>query len=469
MSATEASVSALGPVDPASVPEAEEEKAAPWIVRKLVGSMTGRIVMSSWETLRASGTSIVCLSPGGAAAVASPVMGPISDAIVATLGDTILVEMGVHAGFEVTTKIANDLVLDKAINAVIPIHSATFETTGVKELLITLKYKHTMTDASLGFYRSSLHEDSSLFTNVMDYFSIEKGWFSPYLFASGRRPIIPRTMNPDVVFCHGPFVPGKSDDAHTAQYLLKMPGDYRLGETLLSESAFSIIMAAAPSAPATAEESAPSSSHLSLSLPEMPHLSNLFSKSRSPSPEPALTPLVPPPVPRRMVIVVVGLKPHRAGMWTTSQRPSESVMYYQLLNGCPAVVVPVKLGSPLVAWDSLTLEELWKVPLPKVSEGESLEEGRFGGIVNVLCEYLDLCVDWARMVVPDPADAAAAPKEDTKSEAETKPEPDEFKKKSALKQAVTMLLAGAIRSGESKAVTDKVDKERSGIAMWRIP
>ena len=25
--------------------------------------MTGRIVMSSWETLRASGTSIVCLSP----------------------------------------------------------------------------------------------------------------------------------------------------------------------------------------------------------------------------------------------------------------------------------------------------------------------------------------------------------------------------------------------------------------------
>ena len=30
-------VSALGPVDPASVPAAEEEKAAPWIVRKLVG------------------------------------------------------------------------------------------------------------------------------------------------------------------------------------------------------------------------------------------------------------------------------------------------------------------------------------------------------------------------------------------------------------------------------------------------
>ena len=90
--------------------------------------------------------------------MAAPVMGPISDAIVATLGDTILVELGMHAGFEATTKLANDLVLDKAINAVIPIHSATFETTGIKEILITLKYKQTMTDASLGFYRSSVHQ-----------------------------------------------------------------------------------------------------------------------------------------------------------------------------------------------------------------------------------------------------------------------------------------------------------------------
>lgn len=30
-------VSALGPIDPASVPTGEEEKAAPWIVRKMVG------------------------------------------------------------------------------------------------------------------------------------------------------------------------------------------------------------------------------------------------------------------------------------------------------------------------------------------------------------------------------------------------------------------------------------------------
>ena len=103
-------ISPLGPIDPASVPEAETEKAAPWIVRKLVGvsngpcyrlfpssqltivdvnrhatfsrrgilcrtmqSMTGRIVRSSWETLRASGTSVVCLSPVCRSAVFSAV------------------------------------------------------------------------------------------------------------------------------------------------------------------------------------------------------------------------------------------------------------------------------------------------------------------------------------------------------------------------------------------------------------
>ncbi|KIK02887.1 hypothetical protein K443DRAFT_677233 [Laccaria amethystina LaAM-08-1] len=64
--ATTSEISVLGPIDPASRPTLnEEEKAAPWIVRKLVGSITGRIVMSSYESLRAAGTSVICLSPWG--------------------------------------------------------------------------------------------------------------------------------------------------------------------------------------------------------------------------------------------------------------------------------------------------------------------------------------------------------------------------------------------------------------------
>lgn len=230
----------------------------------------------------------------------------------------------------------------------------------------------------------------------------------------------------------------------------------------MKESAFAITFADAP--PTSEKPSPPPESHFSLNLPEMPHLSNLFSRSRTPSPEPTLTPLPPPPTPRRMVIVVVGLKPHRAGIWTTSARPSESVMYYQLLNGCPAIVVPVKLGSPLVSWDTLTLEELWKVPLPNAEGGESLDDTKFGGIVSVFCEYLDLCVDWSRVVLPtqtEPDGKEAVGQQNEEVTVDTK--------KSALRKAIAMLVAGAIRSGESKEVKDKVDKERSGIAMWRIP
>jgi hypothetical protein len=92
------------------------------------------------------------------AVVAAPVMGPVSDVVVSSFGDTILVEMGLHAGFELTTKVANDLVIDKSIKHIVPIHSKRLETTGVKVLLITLKYKHTVEDAALGFYRSSVHQ-----------------------------------------------------------------------------------------------------------------------------------------------------------------------------------------------------------------------------------------------------------------------------------------------------------------------
>ncbi|KAI0765370.1 hypothetical protein C8Q74DRAFT_1205117 [Fomes fomentarius] len=477
------SVSPLGPIDPESVPEAE--KSAPWIVRKLVGSMTGRIVRASWETLKASGTTVICLSPwgdssplllpcirfrdlavhtiiaatGGVAAVAAPVMGPVSDMVVSTFGDTILVEMGMHVGFDLTAKAANDLVFDGAIKTIVPIHSSRLETTGVKTMTITLKYKHVPEDASLGFYRSGIHSDNSLFASVMDYLAVEKGWFSPYLYASGRRPAIPRSVKPDVVFCHGPF----------------LSGDYKLGETLLAESAMVISFSTAQPPPAAEggehqhphPHPHPSAASHSLKLPS---LSQAFSRSRTPSPEPALTSLPPPPQPRRIVVLVVGLKPHRA-FWTTSQRPSESVIQYQLLNGCPAIVVPAKVGAPLLAWDTLTLERLWTVALPDGEQPEAASrDGKFEGVVGVLYEYLDLCVDWERAVL-SAADAqsgeGAAAEEVQDGDGDTKA--DGEKTREAVKAAVKLLVAAAVRSGASKEVKDKVDKERSGIAMWRIP
>ncbi|KAF9256594.1 hypothetical protein L218DRAFT_966235 [Marasmius fiardii PR-910] len=487
-------VSALGPIDPTSVIDPhnneEKEKAAPWIVRKLVGSMTGRIVMSSYESLRAAGTGVICLSPwgdsspltlpcirfrdivvhtviaatGGVAAIASPVMGPVSDVVVSSLGDTILVNLTLYAGFDLSTRVANDLLIEHPIKHVIPIHSSRLETTHVKVLTITLKFKATVEDAKLGFFRSSVHKDADLFATVKDYLAVEKGWFNPYLFASARRPIIPRSVKADVVFCHGPF----------------LQGDYRVGETLLNESASIITLCAAPAPvsntdtekqPIDEPEQSSTGSKFNLesikSNLKLPSLTNRFARSRSPSPVPAdteeskpspksepkpsLTPLPPPPTPRRLVILVVGIKPHRK-LWTTSARPEESVIQYILLNGCPAIVVPVKVGAPLVAWDTLTIEQLWDVELPAQNDQKS-KSGKFEGIVRVLSEFLDLCIDWERVI--QLKEGEGAPSEETK--------------KDEVMAALTLLVASAVRSRDSTEAKKELDKERSGIAMWRIP
>ncbi|KAF5362654.1 hypothetical protein D9758_009571 [Tetrapyrgos nigripes] len=496
MSTQTQSVSALGPIDPASVQDVdsgstdEKEKAAPWIVRKLVGSMTGRIMMSSYESLRAAGTSVVCLSPwgdqspltlpcirfrdlavhtviaatGGMAAVASPVMGPVSDFVISSFGDTILVELGLHAGFDLTTKAANDLVIEHTIKHAIPIHSKRLETTHVKALLITLKFKSTVTDAALGFFRSSVHADTSLFASVMDYLSVEKGWFSPYLFASSRRPIIPRSMKPDVVFCHGPFLQGKSSS--------KLTSDYKLGETLMNQSA-SIISLCKP--PPPSEEASETKSHHTLTdltksvqstienlkIPSLFTRSHTHAPSRTPSPEPQLTPLPQPAVPRRLVVLVVGIKPHRK-LWTTSARPGESLINYILLNGCPALVLPAKIGAPLLAWDALTLKQLWDVELPpETPEGAQSTTGKFEGIVKVLYEFFDLCIDWSRVVLD--GDGSESEQKDVHI-ADT-----EDGKKEIVKDALTLLVAAAIRSRDSKEVKKEIDEDRAGIAMWRIP
>ena len=124
-------------------------------------------------------------------------------------------------------------------------------------------------------------------------------------------------------------------------------------------------------------------------------------------------------------------------------------MNYILLNGCPAVVLPVKQASPLIAWDTLTLEHLQK------TEG-GVDGPKFAGIVEVIFDYIGLCVDWERVILPE---------EDRKAEGSG----EDQAKKDAVKSAIALVVAGAIRSGESKAVKKDVDVERAGIAMFRIP
>jgi len=236
-------------------------------------------------------------------------------------------------------------------------------------------------------------------------------------------------------------------------------GDYRIGETLMNESASLISFCPQVRSPPVPPSPAPSKSTLSKILHR--HESSLSSLADQGKQDPSLTDAQ--PMPRKMVIVLVGLKPHRT-FWTTSARPSESVLYYQLLNGVPAIVVPVKIGAPLVAWDGLTLEQLWKIDVKK-GEGE---KGGIWGTVNILSEYLEFCVDYKRVVIDGEVGESEAEKTGEGDGDEISADSSRVKR-SAIRKALTLMVIGAVRSGESREVKKEVDKERSGIAMWRIP
>ncbi|KAJ7437354.1 hypothetical protein B0H11DRAFT_2107599 [Mycena galericulata] len=63
-----------------------------------------------------------------------------------------------------------------------------------------------------------------------------------------------------------------------------------------------------------------------------------------------------------------------------------------------------------------------------------------------------MCVDWERFVVS--GDSA---------------NPSEIDGRQALKSALGLLVAAAVRSGNREQVKKEIHKERGGIAMWRIP
>ncbi|CZT12810.1 uncharacterized protein RCO7_03611 [Rhynchosporium graminicola] len=305
-------------------------------------------------------------------------MGPISDLAINEFGSTIFVELGLHAGFSAAM--------------------------------------------------SSIHGDPSLVASLGRYLAVEKGWFSPYLFASARRPVIPRTMKPDVVFCHGPF----------------LPGDYAVGKTLVEQSATVLHLCKKPAEEdVVTEEKVSMSERTKLQVARMNEkIIGLIHRSKSTTGILKSAPESLPPVlqevfqlPRRLAVVLLGLKPHRLGMWTSSTRPSESVLKYILLDGAPTILLPALPVAPLLAWDTLTLKQM------------QAKQGKYEGVVKIMYEYLSLCVDWERVIVGEREEG----------------------KKRAVRDAVELIVAAAVASGDSKAVLKDVDLDRAGIVIFRIP
>ena len=105
-----------------------------------------------------------------------------------------------------------------------------------------------------------------------------------------------------------------------------------------------------------------------------------------------------------------------------------------------------------MAWDTMTLRTLYKM-------GE-VEGPEFEGVVNVLHEYVSLCADWDRYVFPD-SSGESSDKRSGKNKQETA--------EKLTKNAITLLIAAAIRSKESKEVSKHINDDRAGIVFLRLP
>jgi len=306
---------------------------------------------------------------------------------------------------------------------------------------------------------------------MKDYLDIEKGWFSPYLFASNRRPVIPRGIHPDFVFCHGPFLKGCflfaeyfSSNSHVGK-LFACVGDYEVGQKILQESAVVVNFSDSNLPLLFDDQSSKHDAEESFSKDSKSKLSTIRSKiqlqkheknhgessinDQSNTQIDSCDNRTSNEV-RRMVILPLGIQPYHK-LWTSCARPEESVMNYLWFNGCPAIVVPTKTGSPLVAWSAFTLGHLWKATSPTNAnasdvQGSSTLDEEVEKILKILFEFIELCVDWDRVEYGDK-------KNDSRV---------------GLREALHGLLMSTIQVRDCDEANKIIDPERSGIAMWRI-
>ncbi|KAG8532470.1 uncharacterized protein KY384_002347 [Bacidia gigantensis] len=108
-------------------------------------------------------------------------------------GNTI-VKYGV---FQVVEQAIDKGVLEK----VLPEVEKTMRTTSAKTLQVSIKHKLMGVDADIQFVRTYPT------TNMM---ACDKGWFSPYLFASSRTPMIPRNQDWAMAQFFRPYLAGES-------------------------------------------------------------------------------------------------------------------------------------------------------------------------------------------------------------------------------------------------------------------
>lgn len=212
----------------------------------------------------------------------------------------------------------------------------------------------------------------------------EKGWFCPYLFASARTPLIPRANEFAIAQSFGPF----------------LGGDYLLAHKLLSESAHTLSMCEAN--------------------PEVDIGTN------------------------RLLILFTAISPFRAGMWSSSRRPGCGTIVFHLLDGCPALVIPVTKSAPITAWSPWTLSQMrqaqYSAQPPTPGSGLYQPEWQH----EQICEWLDTIISVPH-INPTLRDRYV----------------------DVLSRSVSLVINGALALEKCQPLLGKLDPERAGICMFR--
>lgn len=60
----------------------------------------------------------------------------------------------------------------------------------------------------------------------------------------------------------------------------------------------------------------------------------------------------------RLLVLLLGLSPWRSQAWSQARNPGEARLTFHLLNGIPALVLPVTAQAPICAWSPWTLLQM---------------------------------------------------------------------------------------------------------------
>ncbi|KAI9717454.1 MAG: hypothetical protein M1828_007216 [Chrysothrix sp. TS-e1954] len=292
------------PAPQISAADSSAERRTPFAHRFVGNMMIARIVRATYQSGVSMHTRHDYLSPWGDN---NPITLPnlrVRDVVLAaalTTGSAfmphlVLVPHAVSLVMEIPGKILAEQIIDEA-TSILPLINSTEPRirTRVNGYDAKIKVKHALlgTKADIEFIGPRPTRERS---------SWNKGWFCPYLYASGRTPVIARDSDFEIAQLVGPG----------------LPGDPEIAPTLLK--------------------------HLQeLEVPCHSLCSTLYT--------------IPSTCPRIAVFFIAITSP-RQGLWSQARRPNKAVLRFHLSSSVPTLVLPVKEHTPICAWSSWTVRQI---------------------------------------------------------------------------------------------------------------